>query len=365
MTKAKSRDHKHFQLDSAKIVRAQEALRTKTETETIERALDLAIEAGWHQQLKAHVEYMNSRPNWMYERRYLNDGGFSEFVLTERATSWEDFLGWLDKLYGTWCFRGQRESEWSLQTSLERLIRVSWSRGNSSGVQHLDRKAVGQELLSRFQRQAPNYVRDLPPSEDASSWLARMQHYGVPTRLLDWTHSPEVAMYFALEEEPQLGAKRSAIWAIDMDWLKVKEYELPQSDGRAISSAGEAARMEYLNSLLGQQEVPLIVRFDPLRPNERMSAQQGLFLWKLFEETPFFDQILMTMMIHPEIPDRPVVRKLEIGRDLRIKFLMKLRENKIHRAALFPDFDGFCQSLKRDLEIKVKEEEARLSGLDS
>jgi hypothetical protein len=40
----KRRSHKHFQLDSAKIRRAQKALRTKTETETIERALDLAIE---------------------------------------------------------------------------------------------------------------------------------------------------------------------------------------------------------------------------------------------------------------------------------------------------------------------------------
>ena len=38
-----SRSHKHFQLDAAKIKRAQRALQTKTETETIDRALDLAI----------------------------------------------------------------------------------------------------------------------------------------------------------------------------------------------------------------------------------------------------------------------------------------------------------------------------------
>jgi hypothetical protein len=40
---AKNRSHKHFQLDSVKIKRAQKALQAKTETETIERALDLAI----------------------------------------------------------------------------------------------------------------------------------------------------------------------------------------------------------------------------------------------------------------------------------------------------------------------------------
>ena len=43
MPAARNRSHKHFQLDSAKIKRAQKALRTKTETETIERALDMAI----------------------------------------------------------------------------------------------------------------------------------------------------------------------------------------------------------------------------------------------------------------------------------------------------------------------------------
>jgi hypothetical protein len=43
MGTAKNRSHKHFQLDSVKIKRAQRILRAKTETETIERALDLAI----------------------------------------------------------------------------------------------------------------------------------------------------------------------------------------------------------------------------------------------------------------------------------------------------------------------------------
>jgi hypothetical protein len=44
MSIARRRSHKHFQLDSLKIKRAQKALRAKTETETIERALELAIE---------------------------------------------------------------------------------------------------------------------------------------------------------------------------------------------------------------------------------------------------------------------------------------------------------------------------------
>ena len=43
MATVKDRSHKHFQLDAVKIKRAQRALQAKTETEAIERALDLAI----------------------------------------------------------------------------------------------------------------------------------------------------------------------------------------------------------------------------------------------------------------------------------------------------------------------------------
>ncbi len=168
-------------------------------------------------------------------------------------------------------------------------------------------------------------------------------------------------MYFALEEEPQLAAKCSALWAIDLDWLKAKECELFESEGALAVSGGLRAREDCLNRLNDQDKEPVIVKIDPPETNERMSAQQGFFLWKRFEETPFFDQILMTMIIHPEIPDRPVIRKLEVGRDQRIKFLRKLREKNIHRASLFPGFDGFCDSLKRDLEIEVKEAARGLS----
>lgn len=51
MPAAKNRKHKHFQLDAVKIKRAQKALRAKTETEAIERALDLAISEHEHNRL--------------------------------------------------------------------------------------------------------------------------------------------------------------------------------------------------------------------------------------------------------------------------------------------------------------------------
>ena len=65
MATARTRSHKHFQLDSAKIKRAQKTLRAKTETETIERALDLAIAEHESNQLalEAHERFVKSGIN--------------------------------------------------------------------------------------------------------------------------------------------------------------------------------------------------------------------------------------------------------------------------------------------------------------
>jgi hypothetical protein len=64
MATARTRTHKHFQLDSAKIKRAQKALRTKNETETIERALDFAIS-----------EHESNRLAFEANERFFKSGG--------------------------------------------------------------------------------------------------------------------------------------------------------------------------------------------------------------------------------------------------------------------------------------------------
>jgi len=64
MATASKRAHKHFQLDSVKIKRAQKALRAKTETETIERALDFAIS-----------EHESNRLALEATERFLRSGG--------------------------------------------------------------------------------------------------------------------------------------------------------------------------------------------------------------------------------------------------------------------------------------------------
>ncbi len=288
---------------------------------------------------------------------------FDKLVCTEQAESWDEFCRWSSELDG-WGFRGQREAGWPLQTSLERVIRVAYFHGNNGGHHNLDRETEGQELLRRFQEQAPRYIHSLPPKDDMGSWLALMQHYGAPTRLLDWTDSAYVALYFAIEKQGAI----PAIWAIDLNWLERRGRELLTSKGLPPVPFALEPRRHCLNAVLSAKKMPLIVRIDPLENNPRMVVQRGFFLWKLFEETPFFDQILTSMIIHPEIPSLPVIRKLKVPSEQRVQFLERLGGMDIHRTALFPvghngtqRLEVFCHSLKLNLQKKVSLEEEQAS----
>jgi hypothetical protein len=183
-----------------------------------------------------------------------------------------------------------------------------------------------------------------------------MQHHGVPTRFLDWTKSAYVAMYFAFEEAPP--QEGCALWAIDLEWLEKKAREL-LPEATMLAANDHNARAETVNRLLSHTESPVILRVDPPQLDSRMVGQQGFFLCKLFHKATF-NIILMGMMSNPRVleeptvPDHPVVRRLVLKRELRITFLKNLRAMNIHRASLFPGLDGFGQSLRLDLEMKVK-----------
>lgn len=279
------------------------------------------------------------------------DDLFCQLVWAETATSWPDFLNWVEEFnipQKRWGFRGQRESAWGLQTSLERALRVE----TPSGHYYSNRRKAESDLLSKFQQGAHRFNSDLPSNDDIASWRALMQHYGVPTSLLDCTWSPYVALYFAMEEKSSEKNDQdaddigySAIWAIDIAWL----------DGKTPADLGIVSASEHTahcNNLLSLRDTPLIAKIIPSKDNMRMAHQQGFFLRKQYDKTPYLDQILISMMTHP-MQEQPVIRKLKIDKTLRIEILKRLRGMDIHKEYLFPDMEGFCQSLKIDLELEL------------
>ena len=116
--------------------------------------------------------------------RYFRNRHHSDLHMT----NWVDFERWISEVSGitdTTIFRGQSKA-WKLLPSIARKI-------NDQRLLKLEKVSMAQ-----FQERAPRTLQVVPESD--WDWLVTAQHHGLPTRLLDWTEDPMIAMWFALRE---------------------------------------------------------------------------------------------------------------------------------------------------------------------
>jgi hypothetical protein len=107
-------------------------------------------------------------------------------------------------------FRGQPHANWPL---IPGIFRTPSKRGNIAV-----NDALREELMLRqeFERRGRQLLPDQP--QNPWEWYFLMQHYGVPTRLLDWTDGAFIALYFAIRHRTrQEGADHAdaAVWVVD------------------------------------------------------------------------------------------------------------------------------------------------------
>lgn len=158
-------------------------------------------------------------------------------------------------------FRGQADRAWDLAPSLSRL----------GGVE------AELTLFKRFKQNALPFVSDRPQTE--WEWLFVMQHFGLPTRLLDWTESPLVALYFAVHDStPDVDQVDAALWVLlPMELNKSsKLYSNYHSD---IPGFGDDEHLDgYLPSAVAKQAIGLgPIAAVAMRNNPRIQVQQGVF----------------------------------------------------------------------------------------
>ena len=207
------------------------------------------------------------------------------------CASWSEFQVLIEPLLdGRWIFRGVRSARHVLMPSVGR-----WRQGCSYSVD-LERR-----LFGRFKREAIAHLLSRPL--DDWQWLALAQHHGVPTRLLDWSESPFVSLYFA-------------VWGNDD--LDAGIYAVPKP--------AEHERAAHLSPF----EVKDVLFFYPEYAAPRISAQRGLFT------------------VHP-LPNEEYspdgMKQISIKAEAKTDIRRKLDTLGVHHAAMLVNLDALSQRL--------------------
>lgn len=125
------------------------------------------------------------------EFEYANPSDYRRFVTFINDV---DNIALLGDHRRTYCFRGQACAKWTLKPKLFRVL---------EGMPLPDALEREFEAIRYFQERAHLFVQSSVPERDnLKEWLCLMQHFCAPTRMLDWTSSFVVALYFAVMEEP-------------------------------------------------------------------------------------------------------------------------------------------------------------------
>lgn len=150
-------------------------------------------------------------------------------------------------------------------------------------------------------------------------WMFIMQHYGIPTRLLDWTENPLVALYFAVEKHTN--DKDGALWL-----LKPKNLNSPVLGFATIPMYDNDNVLEHMR---GQSQYPKTpVAILATRNNSRIQIQEGVFTIHLDNDKT----------IHNE--NNSHLLKIKIPVSSKEKILKQLEKLGINKFRLFPELSN-------------------------
>jgi hypothetical protein len=195
-------------------------------------------------------------------------------------------------------FRGQRVDK-PLVPQLNRLRPRGMSRAD-----------LEQVMMKEFIRTAPPHLDMIP--ESTIEWLAVARHYGMATRLLDWTFNPLAALWFVVER--RAGATDGVIWILE-------------------SSAYDDLR---------DDDVMRLDRVQLVRPRHiagRIVSQLGLFTVH-----PLIDDRFVPLDQIPQLA--PTLKKLTIDRSAYGEIRRVLDRCGVNASTIYPGLDGLCAHLQ-------------------
>lgn len=259
-----------------------------------------------------------------------------------QVSTWEEFreaIETFDYALGVrnpYIYRGQSDSSFQLTT---RLWRAFENKENTSrdNFHEFEKWSLGE-----FEADSHHFLSEsiLRSCSDCTGWWSLMQHFGAPTRLLDWTLSPYVACYFAARENFD---KPGTIWVVQHDILKDATDKIFPTEKNIPDDPIECIKYFCRND---SPDVLIAVkrhiRF------ERIKAQQGVFTVCLNVHAKH-DEVIRKIFSESDNPN--YLAKIIIPADLKLEAIKRLRSMNITASTLFPGLEGLARSLEESILI--------------
>lgn len=199
-----------------------------------------------------------------------------------------------------------------------------------------------KSLFSAFKQRSPPFI----DKEFNSSWrtLFFMQHYGIPTRLLDWSESPFIALYFALSnvERSKTGLvkKDVTVWMCDpIAWNRAALEHITYAGGILDEDCEEVKGYEPSVSHDHRWTLPVMLHGTHNSP--RIVSQRGVFA--LFGKGLRSMEDVCSAATFPN----DVLEKIVIKKDRVDTFLESLFQKGVTESVIFPDLQGLALELRR------------------
>jgi len=249
------------------------------------------------------------------------DEGYYEYTLN----SWTSFAEFVNKQmlsYTDYIFRGHGDSNWKLEPTLDRVIDTP-----SSFLREKHLKAFRYETRSRRGNNPPPLISE-------NDWWALGQHHGLFTPLLDWTESPFVALYFAVNIAIKEKTDSFSIFAL---WQS------------GVESSNDYISNEENNIKEINNHKPTVKIFRPFSDeNNRLVNQRGLFTrapnnMSLEEWVPKYNRNEEHMMVLIKL----TIKSVDLQNCLRY-----LNRMNINSSTLFPDLTGASLFCNNHLDIE-------------
>jgi len=257
----------------------------------------------------------------------------TEIQINDWKSAYEYIEGLICKnsnILNRYFFRGQSVSSWKLETSITRLVK---------GDNISEEKAIYHERqgLNEFKSMAhltdERLVYD-PFMEDIALYID-MQHYSCPTRFLDWSKSPYIALYFAVSDsfndDCSLYVWDYLFYMINMKELHMNFKELPPAD------------------LFEFEDYNLVQIFLPTKKNERLYRQQGVFS---VSNNIIEAHCELIDSIGNELSKDSGLSKIVISKESKMEILDRLKYMNITANSLFPGLDGIGKEIRESLLLR-------------